>query len=63
MFKELGAMMSLLENQGKIQEEMQKFQAQVGDHHRRGDRRRRLRHGEGERQVRGVCRARSPRRR
>ncbi|MCI0705196.1 MAG: YbaB/EbfC family nucleoid-associated protein [Planctomycetia bacterium] len=30
MFKELGAMMSLLKNQGKIQEEVQKFQAQVG---------------------------------
>lgn len=29
MFKELGAMMGLLKNQGKIQEEMQKFQAQV----------------------------------
>ena len=26
MFKELGAMMSLLKNQGKIQEEVQKFQ-------------------------------------
>ena len=30
MFKELGNMMSLLKNQGKIQEEMQKFQASVG---------------------------------
>jgi DNA-binding YbaB/EbfC family protein len=30
MFKELGSMMSLLRNQGKIQEEMQKFQANVG---------------------------------
>src|SRR5437763_219103 len=30
MFKELGNMMSLLKNQGKIQEEVQKFQAQVG---------------------------------
>lgn len=30
MFKELGAMMSLLKNQGKIQEEVQKFQSQVG---------------------------------
>lgn len=30
MFKELGSMMSLLKNQGKLQEEMQKFQAQVG---------------------------------
>lgn len=30
MFKELGAMMSLLKNQGKIQEEVQKFQASVG---------------------------------
>jgi len=30
MFKELGAMMGLLKNQGKIQEEVQKFQAQVG---------------------------------
>src|SRR6478735_2867180 len=30
MFKELGAMMGLLKNQGKIQEEMQKFQAQIG---------------------------------
>ena len=30
MFKELGAMMGLLKNQGKIQEEMQKFQASVG---------------------------------
>jgi len=31
MFKELGSMMSLLKNQGKIQEEIQKFQAQVGN--------------------------------
>jgi nucleoid-associated protein EbfC len=30
MFKELGAMMGLLRNQGKLQEEMQKFKAQVG---------------------------------
>jgi DNA-binding YbaB/EbfC family protein len=30
MFKELGAMMSLLKNQGKIQEEVQKFKSQVG---------------------------------
>jgi DNA-binding YbaB/EbfC family protein len=30
MFKELGAMMSLFKNQGKIQEEIQKFQSQVG---------------------------------
>jgi len=30
MFKELGAMMNLLKNQGKIQEEIQKFQASVG---------------------------------
>jgi hypothetical protein len=30
MFKELGSMMSLLKNQGKIQEEFQKFQAQIG---------------------------------
>jgi DNA-binding YbaB/EbfC family protein len=30
MFKELGAMMHLLGNRGKIQEEIQKFQAQVG---------------------------------
>jgi nucleoid-associated protein EbfC len=30
MFKELGAMMNLLGNRGKIQEEVQKFQAQVG---------------------------------
>jgi len=30
MFKELGSMMNLLRNQGKIQEELQKFQAQVG---------------------------------
>jgi nucleoid-associated protein EbfC len=29
MFKELGAMMSLLNNKSKIQEEMQKFQAMV----------------------------------
>ena len=31
MFKELGAMFSALRNQGKIQEEMQKFQAQVAN--------------------------------
>jgi DNA-binding YbaB/EbfC family protein len=31
MFKELGAMMGLLKNQGKIQEEVKKFQAQVGN--------------------------------
>jgi DNA-binding YbaB/EbfC family protein len=30
MFKELGAMMGVLRNQGKIQEEVQKFQASVG---------------------------------
>jgi DNA-binding YbaB/EbfC family protein len=30
MFKELGAMMNMLGNKGKIQEEIQKFQAQVG---------------------------------
>ena len=30
MFKELGAMMNLMGNRGKIQEEVQKFQAQVG---------------------------------
>ena len=30
MFKEFGAMMGLLKNQGKIQEEIQKFQASVG---------------------------------
>jgi len=30
MFKELGTMMSLLKNQGKIQEEIQKFNASVG---------------------------------
>jgi DNA-binding YbaB/EbfC family protein len=30
MFKEFGAMMNLLRNQGKLQEELQKFQAQVG---------------------------------
>lgn len=29
MFKEMGNIMSLLKNQGKIQEEMQKFQASV----------------------------------
>jgi DNA-binding YbaB/EbfC family protein len=29
MFKELGNVMSLLKNQGKIQEEVRKFQAQV----------------------------------
>ena len=33
MFKELGAMMSLLKNQGKIQEEIKKFQSQVGRHY------------------------------
>jgi DNA-binding YbaB/EbfC family protein len=31
MFKELGAMFSVLRNQGKIQEEVQKFQASVGN--------------------------------
>jgi DNA-binding YbaB/EbfC family protein len=31
MIKELGSMMKLLGNQGKIQEEMQKFQASVGN--------------------------------
>jgi DNA-binding YbaB/EbfC family protein len=30
MMKELGGLMSLLKNQGKIQEELQKFQAQLG---------------------------------
>lgn len=30
MFKELGSMLSLLRNQGKLQEEMKKFQEQVG---------------------------------
>ncbi len=30
MFKELGAMMSLMGNRGKLQEEIGKFQAQVG---------------------------------
>jgi nucleoid-associated protein EbfC len=30
MFKEMGAFMNLLKNQGKIQEEVQKFQASVG---------------------------------
>lgn len=30
MFKELGAMMSLMGNRGKLQEELGKFQAQVG---------------------------------
>jgi DNA-binding YbaB/EbfC family protein len=30
MFKELGSMMSLFRNQGKIQEEFKKFQAQIG---------------------------------
>ena len=30
MFKEIGAMMKLLGNKGQIQEEMQKFQASVG---------------------------------
>jgi DNA-binding YbaB/EbfC family protein len=31
MFKELGSVMKLLGNQGKLQEEMQKFQANVGN--------------------------------
>ena len=31
MFKEMGALMNLLKNQGKIQEEVQKFQASVGN--------------------------------
>ena len=31
MFKELGTMMSLIKNQGKIQEEVQKFHASVGN--------------------------------
>lgn len=31
MFKELGSVMNLLKNQGKIQEEVQKFQASVGN--------------------------------
>lgn len=31
MFKELGSMFSLLRNQGKIQEEMKKFQEQIGN--------------------------------
>ena len=35
-------MMGLLKNQGKIQEEVQKFQAQVGHDHRRGVGRRRV---------------------
>jgi DNA-binding YbaB/EbfC family protein len=30
MFKELGNLMSLMQNRGKIQEEIQKFQASVG---------------------------------
>jgi hypothetical protein len=30
MFKEMGALMSLLGNRGKLQEEMQKYQAQLG---------------------------------
>ena len=30
MFEKLGAMMSLMGNRGKIQEEIQKFQAQIG---------------------------------
>jgi DNA-binding YbaB/EbfC family protein len=30
MFKDLGALMSLMGNRGKIQEEMQKLQAQIG---------------------------------
>ena len=38
MFKELGALMSLLGNQGKIQEEIGKFQQLVGPDHRRGRR-------------------------
>lgn len=36
MIKELGAMMSLLGNKGKIQEEMQKFQATIGQLHAEG---------------------------
>jgi DNA-binding YbaB/EbfC family protein len=31
MFKELGSVMNLLKNQGKIQEEVAKFQASVGN--------------------------------
>ncbi len=31
MFKDIGSMFSLLRNQGKIQEEIQKFQAQIGN--------------------------------
>ena len=31
MFKELGSVMNILKNQGKIQEEVQKFQASVGN--------------------------------
>lgn len=31
MFKELGSMLNLLRNQGKLQEEAQKFQAAVGN--------------------------------
>ncbi len=31
MFKDLGSMFSLLRNQGKIQEEVQKFQASIGN--------------------------------
>jgi hypothetical protein len=31
MFKELGSVMKLLGNQGKIQEEVQKFQANIGN--------------------------------
>lgn len=31
MFKEIGSMMKLLGNQGKIQEEVQKFQANLGN--------------------------------
>lgn len=31
MFKELGSVMNVLKNQGKIQEEMQKFQASVAN--------------------------------
>lgn len=31
MFKEFGSMFSLLKNQGKLQEEIQKLQAQIGN--------------------------------
>jgi DNA-binding YbaB/EbfC family protein len=31
MFKEFGSMLSLLKNQGKLQEEIQKLQAQIGN--------------------------------